>query len=696
VTGVGRGQSIQSIIAVYLVAFFSVWSLVQKSIPLQRKLAASPHLTIDGASGISSLDRLLQLATIDDELSITPTCHTNDTTRGCEDDVTPLPQSTEVLYVNCAATQHEDSADTAPLSLLQCHDLLQRVGALNNTDDDNVVTIVPRDDIFLASTHSTAPTAAALTLPRLAPFGTLHFHARPNSNSSQHGATHLAEIAWFVDRMMRHNQTHTFYYPHLARTLAQAYGCTPSNGSSKLLYQCPSPADSSAWIAPESVWDTVRPIMYQWPSQSNAIRHQQPKVVDPVTPSVGIFRHAFCEMHTGRLLLHTPIRQETCRCRNNLTTTKEHPTVHHQVLIQLNQCNVPGALASSALNKKSYEPFKLRVSPTTLAIHSRAHVKFDSAIVISARWMGDFYHTAVEHLPRLLLLRDFILGLPDQTMPIVVSNGWKKAYNLLKHYADIWGLGHRLVFIGALEVVYAKTMYIPEPSTCLALQPIMAQAQRNAIRTVLRQQPVSANQSQVQPPLNVDAAASTLPVNTVNTTEPSISMLKSTMDNNGGNLDTDADWIVVVRRNKTRFLRNHDEMMAALTTALPNEKWYIFDEGNPDGKFPSPGIPQWQVFARAKLIVAPHGAGLANLLACRSNIDVVEMLGEGGDGNLCFLHMSLALGLRYHPVHMINPYRGWNYEADIAQVVHVVSSIVQSGSSRTDSPDSQSHFAAIA
>jgi Glycosyltransferase 61 len=153
---------------------------------------------------------------------------------------------------------------------------------------------------------------------------------------------------------------------------------------------------------------------------------------------------------------------------------------------------------------------------------------------------------------------------------------------------------------------------------------------------------------------------------------------------------------VVVRRNKTRFLRNHDEMMAALTAALPNEKWYVFDEGNPDGKFPSPGIPQWQVFARAKLVLAPHGAGLANLLACPSNIDVVEMLGEGGDGNLCFLHLSLALGLRYHPVHMINPYKSWNYEADITQVVHVVTSIVRSGSSRTYSADSQSRYADIA
>jgi Glycosyltransferase 61 len=162
-------------------------------------------------------------------------------------------------------------------------------------------------------------------------------------------------------------------------------------------------------------------------------------------------------------------------------------------------------------------------------------------------------------------------------------------------------------------------------------------------------------------------------------------MLKSAMNKQDDDLD--ADWIVVIRRRKGRFLRNHDYMMAALTAALPNEKWYVFDEGDRDN-FPAPGIPQWNVFARAKLVVAPHGAGLANLLACPSNTDVVETLGEGRDTSLCFLHLALALGQRYHPVHMIHPNRFGNYEADIEQVVHVVTSIVRS--SRTPRTESQS------
>jgi Glycosyltransferase 61 len=231
--------------------------------------------------------------------------------------------------------------------------------------------------------------------------------------------------------------------------------------------------------------------------------------------------------------------------------------------------------------------------------------------------------------------------------------------------------------------VYADTMYIPEPTTCMALQPIMAQAYRNAIHSTLRQHQVSTDHSPFRPRVD-DTANSTLLANNASTTGTSTAMLKSTIDNNDDDLDTAADWIVVIRRNKLRFLRNHDEMMAALTTALPHEKWYVFDEGNPDGKFPSPGIPQWQVFARAKLVVAPHGAGLANLLACPLHIDVVEMLGEGIDRELCYLHLALALGLRYHPVHMMHLGEDRSYEADIEQVVHVVTSIVLSERTRTN------------
>jgi Glycosyltransferase 61 len=650
--------------------------------------------------GMSSLDRLLQHAAAfggNNASSVSNACTSTNETTLCADSEDSL--NDEVLYVNCAATKRDNPAylTAAPLSLIQCRDLLlSEMGVLNDDDEsNNIVTIIPRNDLFLTSSSSLPDTNnATLKLPALAPLGTLHFHSRPDSNTTtvQQNATNVtSEIQWFANRMIQYHQAP--YYSVLGKSLAEAYGCAleSTNGTSDegeeydSMYHCPPHPESdsssgSTWTAPESLWDTVRPVMYQWPQPQPA---QPPPpirrgTVDPVTPSVAAFRHAFIDMRTGRLLLHIPPPLSTnCSCHHT------NETRHRQVLMQLNQCNEfhayeRRALLSNALRKGgSYQPFVLHVPSTTLAHNAGAYRYYDKAIVIAATWSVEYFHTVVENLPRLLLLRDFILALPDQSIPIVALKSYRET-PFLKFFADIWGMGDRLEWVGLDLVVYADTMYIPEPTTCLALQPIMAQAYRSAIHNVLREQPVSTDQSQLPPPLNVDAATSTLPVNTANATETSISMQKSATDNNVDDLDTAADWIVVIRRRYSRFLRNHDDMMTALTAALPNEKWYVFDdEGQPNYK--SPGIPQWQVFKRAKLVVAPHGAGLANLLACPLNIDVVEMLGVGKDSELCFLHLSLALGHRHHPVHMINLEEGErrSYEADIEQVLQVVTSIVQ-------------------
>jgi Glycosyltransferase 61 len=639
--------------------------------------------------GMTSLDRLLQHAAASDIASSSIACIPTNETTMCDED----SSNDEVLYVNCAATQRENPAfvTAAPLSLLQCRDLLwSEMGMLNDEDGENVVTVIPRNDLFLTSS-SLHDTNATLTLPSLTPLGTIHFHARPDSNTTSVQQNVTSEIEWFANRMIQYHQA--AYYAVLGKSLAEAYGCVlePTNGTSDegeeydSMYLCPphpeSDSSGSIWKPPESLWDTVRPVMYQWPQQQQA--EQPPPIrygnVDPVTPSVAAFRHAFIDMRTGRLLLHIPQPPSSnCSCHTNVTR-------HRQVLMQLNQCNElhayeRHAFLSTALRKGSwYQPFVLHVPSTTLAHNAGAYRYYDKAIVIAATWSVEYFHTVVENLPRLLLLRDFILALPDQSIPIVALISYRET-PFLKFFADIWGMGDRLVFVGLDLVVYADTMYIPEPTPCLSLQPIMAQAYSSAIHNVLREQPVNTDHSPFIPALHADAAASTLPVNTVNATE---TMQKTALDNND---DTAADWIVVIRRRYKRYLRNHDDMMAALTAALPNEKWYVFDdEGQPN--YSSPGVPQWQVFKRAKLVVAPHGAGLANLLACRSNIDVVEMLGAGRDSELCFLHLSLALGHRHHLVHMINLEEGErrSYEADIEQVVHVVTSIVQSESSTMSS-----------
>lgn len=53
-------------------------------------------------------------------------------------------------------------------------------------------------------------------------------------------------------------------------------------------------------------------------------------------------------------------------------------------------------------------------------------------------------------------------------------------------------------------------------------------------------------------------------------------------------------------------------------------------------------------FAEAEIIIAPHGAGLANLLFARPGTLVIELLPVSADGYLTLYHaLSAALGLRY-------------------------------------------------
>ena len=63
---------------------------------------------------------------------------------------------------------------------------------------------------------------------------------------------------------------------------------------------------------------------------------------------------------------------------------------------------------------------------------------------------------------------------------------------------------------------------------------------------------------------------------------------------------------------------------------------------------------QVNAFRHAKVIVAPHGAGLANLAFCRPQTQVVEFF-HRSYLNPCFWRLSALLGLDYRPVVSIGP-----------------------------------------
>ena len=62
-----------------------------------------------------------------------------------------------------------------------------------------------------------------------------------------------------------------------------------------------------------------------------------------------------------------------------------------------------------------------------------------------------------------------------------------------------------------------------------------------------------------------------------------------------------------------------------------------------------PWAEQINAFAHAREIVAPHGAGLANLVFCRPGVRVVEFFNPGYV-NPCFWRLAALMGLDYRPV----------------------------------------------
>jgi Glycosyltransferase 61 len=263
---------------------------------------------------------------------------------------------------------------------------------------------------------------------------------------------------------------------------------------------------------------------------------------------------------------------------------------------------------------------------------------FGKVILLTAFWSTTFYHATVENLPRLLLLQDFMEAHPDIPILVCQPHTGDKEKTLLYIFAKIWGLEQRMIFLKPTEVIHANVMYIPEPTPCGQLQPLMARAAQSAILQKI--------QSRHQ---------------------------LSTAENGAESATAESDnWIVVIRRRHGRSIRNHDAMMAALQSTFPNETWYVFD----DATVPPIGIDQWDVFAKAKIVIAPHGGGLCNVLASRPGTHIVEFYGQGTDCNLCYMHLAVALNMHHHPLHMESLDAKGTYEVNVDRVVSVVRDIV--------------------
>lgn len=95
---------------------------------------------------------------------------------------------------------------------------------------------------------------------------------------------------------------------------------------------------------------------------------------------------------------------------------------------------------------------------------------------------------------------------------------------------------------------------------------------------------------------------------------------------------------ILIRRHGTRYLENEEEVLATFRGFYPELEWVVFDTLSAEETA--------TLFSSAAVIVAPHGAGLTNMIFSSRGIRIYEFM-PLNFANLCYTHLSSLLGNTY-------------------------------------------------
>lgn len=215
-----------------------------------------------------------------------------------------------------------------------------------------------------------------------------------------------------------------------------------------------------------------------------------------------------------------------------------------------------------------------------------------SEVVVATAYWGDrTYHALVENLPRLMVVWEDLLAQPH----VLIAVGSSVA---LANYLEFMGLSRDRILHGNIR---ADIAYVPNPGGC-GYSPghRYVQAVREKIHAALRSHKT-----------DLKAASSIL---------------------------------VIQRTGGSRTVANHDELVHAIRREFPTVHLDVFADSH------LPGFAQSvQLFYNAKVVIAPHGAGLSNLMLATSQAVAIEFV--IAPPNACYLDLARELGNEYHAVY---------------------------------------------
>lgn len=197
-----------------------------------------------------------------------------------------------------------------------------------------------------------------------------------------------------------------------------------------------------------------------------------------------------------------------------------------------------------------------------------------------------YYHFIIELVPRILLVLNFIRSKPNAK--ILIKGPYK---SFMQDFFEMLGLNKDRILVCNDQIIKVDKLYYPRPA-------FMGYPSREELLRIRN-------------------------------------FLKNDVHNN--------DLIVIIDRKEDRRRSvNSLDLLNNIKKEFPalEDKVVLFS-GNMSL------MDQIDLFSKAKIILAPHGAGLANMVFSKSNIDIVEFMPQNFF-SILYWHLSYALNNKHH------------------------------------------------
>ncbi|GJP45602.1 hypothetical protein CLOM_g4974 [Closterium sp. NIES-68] len=229
----------------------------------------------------------------------------------------------------------------------------------------------------------------------------------------------------------------------------------------------------------------------------------------------------------------------------------------------------------------------------------------------------NFYHGLIEWTPQLFLLSSLLAANP--TIPLLaISDQWDFYETISKPIIGLEQFAMNRLNISRGELFYADEVYLPLYQACGKASPSLWSLLRSHFLLAPQGLPIFPPTSWIQRPGLADP---------VNQTEAAT---------------VPPDWTVLLVRRPgvKRSLDRWDELYESAVTVFSLNRVHVLNGSVPMLKARS-------LFRRARLLIAGHGAAMANMIFMRPNMTVLEIRPDQSN-NACYHHLAHACGLRYY------------------------------------------------